>query len=121
MPKVMIIEDDNSMRFLLSTLLQLEGFQVVEDNGCGESDGIIRVMERERPDVIYMDVHIGNKSGVDVLKIIRKNEILNSIKVLMSSGMDLSLECQQGGADGFIMKPFMPEELIANIKSLLAN
>jgi DNA-binding response OmpR family regulator len=121
MPKVMIIEDDNSMRFLLGALLQLEGFQVIEDNGCGDNEGIIRVMEKERPNAIYMDVHIGNKSGIDVLKIIRKNEILNTTKVLMSSGMDLSLECTQAGADGFIMKPFMPEELIAQIKAMSAN
>ncbi len=121
MPKVMIIEDDNSMRFLLSTLLQFEGFQAIEDNGCGENEGIIRIIEKERPNVIYMDVHIGNKSGIDVLKIIRKNEAMNSIKVLMSSGMDLSLECTQAGADGFIMKPFMPEDLIAQIKAMSAN
>jgi len=118
MPKVMIIEDDNSMRFLLSTLLQLEGFQVIEDSGCGESEAIIAVMSSEHPDVIYMDVHIGNKSGVDVLKLMRKNADLNKLKVLMSSGMDLSLECTQAGADGFIMKPFMPEELIDKIKTM---
>lgn len=121
MPKVMIIEDDNSMRFLLSTLLQLEDFQTIEDNGCGENEKIFQVIESEHPDVIYMDVHIGNKSGIDVLKIIRKNEAFNSIKILMSSGMDLSLECEQAGAEGFIMKPFMPEELIAKIKIMSAN
>lgn len=120
MSKVMIIEDDNSMRFLLNTLLQLEDFQVIEDNGCGESEAIIGVMERERPDVIYMDVHIGNKSGIDVLKLMRQNKALDSIKVLMSSGMDLSLECTQAGAEGFIMKPFMPEELIDKIKEMSA-
>lgn len=118
MPKVMIIEDDNSMRFLLNTLLQLEGFQVIEDSGTGESEAIISVIDRERPDVIYMDVHIGNKSGVDVLKLMRTNKALDSLKVLMSSGMDLSIECTQAGADGFIMKPFMPEELIEKIKTM---
>jgi DNA-binding response OmpR family regulator len=120
MSKIMIIEDDNSMRFLLNTLLQMEGFQAIDDNGCGDNEVIIHDIENERPDVIYMDVHIGNKNGIDVLKIIRKNEALNSIKVLMSSGMDLAIECEQAGAEGFIMKPFMPEELIAKIKSMCA-
>ncbi|MEN6299140.1 MAG: response regulator [Anaerolineaceae bacterium] len=120
MPKIMIIEDDNSMRFLLGALLQLEGYQVFEDNGCGENEGIIAVLERELPDIIFMDVHIGNKNGMDVLKLIRNNSVLNEVKVLMSSGMDLTDECIQGGANGFIMKPFTPEDLIAQIKSLSA-
>jgi DNA-binding response OmpR family regulator len=55
---------------------------------------------------------------VDVLKLMRTNKALDSLKVLMSSGMDLSIECTQAGADGFIMKPFMPEELIEKIKTM---
>ncbi|NMC12215.1 MAG: response regulator [Chloroflexi bacterium] len=121
MPKVMIIEDDNSMRFLLGTLLQMEGLQVIEDDGCGENDAIIGIMEHELPDAVYMDVHIGNKNGVDILKLIRNTPALNSIKILMSSGMDHSNECMQAGANSFIMKPFMPEDLIAEIKNLTAS
>jgi DNA-binding response OmpR family regulator len=76
------------------------------------------------PDVVIIDVHLRVGGGVDVngfelLRQIRRDEFLKDSKVIMYSGMDLRLESKQSGADDFIMKPFMPDELIRKINNLV--
>jgi DNA-binding response OmpR family regulator len=121
MSRIMLVEDDPTMLDLLSTLLKLEGFEVVFfDEGIGILDSI----KERRPDLIVMDVHLrlgGGKeiSGFDLLEKIRTDAVLKRTKVIMSSGMDLRFESKESRADDFILKPFMPEELIGKIKKLV--
>jgi DNA-binding response OmpR family regulator len=69
--------------------------------------------------LILLDVHLRNVSGFDLVKGLRQDEQLKTTQVLMASGMELSVECRQAGADGFILKPFMPEELVGKIRNAL--
>ena len=68
MAKVMLIEDDVSMVYLLKTLLNLEGFEV-----CPLTDlsNIIGSIHAERPDLLLMDVHLVGINGLDLLREIR--------------------------------------------------
>jgi len=118
MNKIMLVEDDATMLSLLSTLLQMEGFDVSQ---AGEEDleGILREITRERPALTLIDVNLRQASGLDLLEQIRANADLKEIKVLMSSGMDVGHECLQAGADGFMLKPYMPDELIKKIKYIM--
>jgi CheY-like chemotaxis protein len=59
-----------------------------------------------------MDVNLRLGSGLELLSAIRSNSLLDNIRVIMSSGMDFKTECLQKGAQGFIMKPYMPDDLI---------
>jgi DNA-binding response OmpR family regulator len=120
MVKVMLVEDDPTMFQLLNTLLSLEGYDVF--TAYGDSD-ILESMKREKPDLIMMDVHLrvgGGKevNGFELLKKIRSDETFNGQKVIMSSGMDFRIKSIEEGADGFLLKPFMPEELIKMIEGL---
>jgi len=117
--KVMLIEDDETMLSLISTLLEFEGFQVskLEKDGCIED--ILDCIRHEKPDLILLDVHLRRTNGFDLLQEMRQDEELKSTHVLMSSGMELSSKCNQEGADGFILKPYMPEELVGKIRSFL--
>jgi len=114
--RIMLVEDDATMRGLLQTLLEIEGFQVLVNVGADESaimDGIRSV----HPDLLLLDVHLRNANGLSILKQI-KADGSNQFPVLMSSGMDLRLQCQDLGADGFLMKPYSPDDLIRQIRSL---
>jgi DNA-binding response OmpR family regulator len=117
--KVMLIEDDETMLSLITTLLEFEGFQVsqLEKDGCLED--ILDCIRHEKPELILLDVHLRRTNGFDLLERMRQDEELKSTRVLMSSGMELSKQCDQGGADGFILKPYMPEELVGKIRSFL--
>jgi CheY-like chemotaxis protein len=121
MPKVMLIEDDVSMLSLLSTLLDYEGFGVVEIGTRRNIDDVINLIQQERPDLLLIDVHIGRLNGFDLLHRLRTDGILEGIRVLMSSGMDLRNRADFEGADGFILKPYMPEDLIGKIHHILGK
>ena len=120
MPKVMLVDDDVTILSLLQTLLELEGFQVLQLNGEGKPDEILGVFHREKPDLVLLDVHLHHISGFDLLHLIRQDEELDSVRILMSSGMELSSKCTQEGADGFILKPYMPDELVKKIQIILS-
>lgn len=115
MAKVLLVEDDATMLALLRTLLEIEGYQVVRLNINEEPLSVIR---REKPDIVLLDVHLRNANGLDVMRQLRQDLEIARTRVLMASGSDVSLECKSAGADGFIMKPFMPDDLISAIRRL---
>jgi CheY-like chemotaxis protein len=110
----MLVEDDATMRILLKTLLEIDDHQV-ELVSDPKQDILKTILERQ-PDVLIMDVHLRYQNGLEVLKTIHKQELPWKLYILMASGMDLRYECMQAGADGFLMKPYMPEELTRQLK-----
>lgn len=121
MPKVLLIEDDNTMLTLLCTLLRFEGFDISQLGSEESVDEIMDLIRKENPDLILLDVHLHQIDGFDLLKNIREDEKVKSARVLMSSGMDFRDRCKQEGADGFILKPYMPEDLIKKIRKTLGE
>jgi DNA-binding response OmpR family regulator len=119
MHKVILIEDDDTMRSLLHTLLEFEGFEVVPMERTSKLEEILEQLRKEKPALIFLDVHLKNLNGFDLVKGLRQDAALQATRVLMSSGMELSLQCRQAGADDFILKPFMPEELVEKIRSTI--
>ena len=116
--KVMLVEDDLTMFSLLSTLLEMEGFEVVklmEENPVR----IIQTLQQQLPDLVLLDVHLRQFNGLDLLKQIKQDVRFHKVKILMSSGMNFRAECLEAGADDFILKPYMPDALIAQIHRLL--
>ena len=111
MLKVMLIEDDPTMVSLLTTLLDLEGFMVHAPSDH-QMAGLLSAIIDEHPQIALVDVNLRTGSGLDLVREIRHAPEIKDIRILMSSGLNLKQECMQAGADGFIMKPFMPDELI---------
>jgi CheY-like chemotaxis protein len=115
----MLVEDDPTMRSLLKTLLELEKFQVIAQSDLQENNILTLVLE-EQPDVLIMDVNLRNTNGINVLQQLRSAESTPTIKVLMVSGQDLQQECLNAGANGFLLKPYMPSDLIQWIRTQTA-
>jgi DNA-binding response OmpR family regulator len=113
MPKVLLAEDDHTMVSLLKTLLRLEGFEVV---ALDVNADVSAAVERENPDALLMDVHLGKQSGMDIVQAIRKNPALANVRIVMTSGLNVKEECLKHGADHFLMKPFMPDDLLSLLK-----
>ena len=116
----MLIEDDKTMLSLLSTLLKMEGYQVATFANEKSIDELLASLNKEKPDAAMIDVHLPHINGIDLLSRLRKEPELKSIRILMSSGLDKSEECKQAGADDFILKPYMPDELINRIRRVLS-
>jgi DNA-binding response OmpR family regulator len=121
MPKVMVIEDDPTMLTLLVSLLEIEGFDVAQANHRQKIDAVLGEVLAEQPDVLLLDIQLSHFSGFDLMRKLKHGDRFRNIKILVSSGRDLSHECLQEGADSFLMKPYMPDELIENIYSLLGS
>ncbi len=115
MIKILIIEDDEAMVSLLGTLLGLEGYHVI--NLSLYDQDIIQFVQDTLPDLILLDVHLGQQNGLELVKGFKELSNLKTIKVIMTSGLDLGGNCKAAGADEFIQKPYMPDELLEKIKS----
>lgn len=116
MSKVMLIEDDPTMINLLGTLLEMEGFEVIK---LARFNAVLDEIKAVMPDVVLMDVHLNDADGLVFCAGIRGDEEIADMKVIMSSGMDMKHESNQAGADDFLLKPYMPDELISKIKTML--
>jgi DNA-binding response OmpR family regulator len=116
MTKVLIIEDDLSMRSLLKTLLEIENFQVnvLEVNNPVD---LVSQIQNSDPDVILMDVNLKSTDGLAILRQIRHGAPeQKKFRVIMTSGEDKKQECLMAGADEFLLKPYMPTDLIQKLK-----
>jgi DNA-binding response OmpR family regulator len=116
--KVLLAEDDTTMVSLLTTLLNMEGFNVV---AMQADDDIPAAVRRENPDVLLLDVHLLHQNGFDILDTIRNSADTARARVVMSSGSNVREECMRHGANGFLMKPYMPDELITILKQTIKS
>jgi CheY-like chemotaxis protein len=116
MAKILLVEDDQTMRTILKTLLEIEGHQVATLPDRKKPDEILPFINGDVPDIMLVDVHLQNQSfnGYELVKRLRAEggPELSHVRVVMSSGMDVKELCIQSGADAFLMKPYMPDELI---------
>ena len=118
MSKVLLGEDDATMVSLLTTLLKMEGFDVL----VAESEADIpALVQSERPDVLFLDVHLGHQSGLEILDSLRRQDGTRTVRVIMTSGMNLKEDCIARGANAFLLKPYMPDELVATFKRVIAG
>jgi len=113
MEKVLLAEDDATMVGLLKTLLKMEGFEVI---ALDVNPGFAAAVQPERPHALFIDVHLGGQSGMKILQSIRKNRDTANIRVIMTSGLNMRDECIRNGANAFLLKPFMPDDLISVLK-----
>jgi DNA-binding response OmpR family regulator len=116
--KVLLAEDDVMMVSLLTTLLKMEGFSVVALQADADVPAAVRV---EKPDILLLDVHLLRQNGFDILDALRNSEDTAGTRVVMSSGADVREECLQHGANGFLLKPYMPDELITILKKTMKS
>ena len=118
MPKVLIIDDDESMTSLLTTLLKLEGYQTFASK---DGSGVPGILIDEKPDLVLMDCKLKDRDGIDILVEIRSNPLLADLPIIMTSGMDLSYESELKGADEFLLKPYSPSLLLEIIKNHISG
>jgi CheY-like chemotaxis protein len=73
---------------------------------------VFESVRNDRPDVLLLDVHLPHINGLEVLDQVRGDEETRDLKVVMTSGLNLELECKNHGADDFLLKPYMPDDLL---------
>jgi len=109
MTKVLLADDDFTMVSLLKTLLELERYQVM--TLLDKPGDILANIREAKPDVLLLDLFLGDRNGMDLVRQIRRDSGLKNIRIIMVSGLDKTEECLAAGADKFLLKPYMPNEL----------
>lgn len=118
--KVIIIDDDQMTCNLIETFLQLDNFETASFNQIGP-DGIIPILEREKPDIIFLDFHLGSNETLQYVTAIREDPTWNHLPIIMTSAIDYNKICRDAGANDFIVKPFNWEEVTQHINLLLSD
>jgi len=117
-PTVLIVDDDERMREYMRASLELEGYTVLE---AGTADEGMAVLEGEQqPQLILLDVMMPGMDGWGMLQRIQERH--GSIPVIMFSGQvdeQSAARAEERGASGFVGKPFDPQQLIDQAKSIL--
>lgn len=113
--KVLLVEDDATMQAVLRTLLEIEGFQVVLAPDHRSLSELVTFIKGEKPDVMLLDVHVREVNGIDVLRELRLDSEFAATRIVMTSGLDMKEKCLAAGATSFLMKPYMPDELIKKL------
>ncbi len=116
MATILVADDDKVMLGLLTTLLELEGDQAITISRPEQ----LRPKAKEiRPALILLDYYLAGGSSITALRELKSDPELKDIPVLVASGMDRQDECLTAGADGFILKPFRPTDLLDRIRELM--
>jgi CheY-like chemotaxis protein len=77
-----------------------------------------QTIKYHNPDAMIIDFHISGSDRLEIVKTIKSDPSLHKIKVIVASGTNMYKESMRVGADYFIQKPFMPSELLNNLKLL---
>jgi molybdenum cofactor synthesis domain-containing protein len=115
--KIMLVEDDNNMRSLLQTLLEFEGHQIVAYAGI-QNENILEEVRKVNPHALILDNQLVHSSGIELLKELRRETSMTALPVMITSGRDLSAQAEAAGANKFLLKPYMPDELIGWLQTL---
>ena len=116
-PRVLVVDDDERLRQYVRMSLEFEGY-AVRDAGSAEEG--LEALEEEAPDLILLDVMMPQVDGWQMLQRIQERH--GSIPVIMFSGkvdQRSAAEAASRGAQGFIGKPFDPQQLIERTRQLL--
>jgi two-component system phosphate regulon response regulator PhoB len=114
--KLLIIDDDPTTCQLLALQLEMEGYA---STTLSDPEQVLDVIAEESPNLLLVDYHLGTHNGLDVLHTIRNHEESRYLTAIVMSALDHQQECEAAGADGFVLKPFSLQELVAIIQNVL--
>lgn len=114
-PKVLVVDDEDSLRMGVKRLLELEGYQV--DTAENGTEGIRKGSEGDY-DIAVIDLKMPDIGGIDVLKNLREKRP-NTVYFIATAfaSYDTAVQATKLGADGYIPKPFTSEELYHNLET----
>ena len=119
MPTILIVDDEEDIRELVSLNLAREGYDLLE---AGDGLVALNLARKQCPDLIILDLMLPQKDGFSVFRDLRSDSRTHGIPVLMLTArgkLDDRLAGLHMGADDYITKPFSPKELLLRVRNVL--
>lgn len=116
--KVLIVDDEPAILMSLEFLLRKNGYAVFIARSGTEAR---EVAEREKPEVVVLDIMMPDVDGYQVCEFIKSHAVLSSTRVIFLSAKSKETDIEKGlslGADAYLTKPFSTKVLLEKIKSL---
>ncbi len=117
--RILLVEDEEDIAALIKLQAEISGYKLHV-----EVDGIngFRAVERERPDLVLLDIMLPGQNGLDVVRKMKGSPDLKNIPIIILSAKREELDVVLGlelGADDYVPKPFSPKVLFSRIKAVL--
>jgi len=119
--KILVVDDEIFIRSIIRYTLENEGYTVFEACNGNEVEAMIA---ETRPDLVLLDYHMPGKDGIEVLSDMRQCISTKSLPVIILTAnfdKDVKLQGLKNGANDFLNKPFVPEEVLLRVRNILQH
>lgn len=117
--KILVIDDENTLRHFLRLHLQERGYHVTE---APDGKTAIQLIDREHFEVALVDLHLTDMDGLDIMRHLRQKSPQTSVIILTAyASVDSAVEALRQGAHDYLTKPFETTELLASVADGIAR
>jgi twitching motility two-component system response regulator PilH len=114
--KILIVDDSMGMVRMIQSVLEKEGYQAI---GLSDPSRIEQTIDSESPNLILLDVVMPERNGFQVCRSLKNSQAYKSIPIIVVSGKSTPSDrfwAEQQGANGYIVKPFAPNDLLREVR-----
>ena len=119
MPTILVADDDPDLRDILRSILEPEGFEVIE---ASDGKAALDAVRTHHPDLLLLDYLMPHLTGPQVCQALKQDILLRHLPIIMLTGRGEVQDKVTGidsGADDYLVKPFEPKELLARVRMVL--
>lgn len=114
---ILVVDDETDLLEALQTIFSRAGYQHILTATSGEA--ALKIWEEKQPDMIILDVMMPGMDGFEVLKEIRKTSKVPVLMLTARGEADDKFAGFENGADDYLLKPFLPKELLFRVQAIL--
>ncbi|MSR63578.1 MAG: response regulator transcription factor [Planctomycetes bacterium] len=117
--RILVIEDEDSLRMALCDALRAQGFELLE---AADGEAGLALALAEGPDVVLLDLMLPKRDGFSVLRALREDRLAAAVIILSARGEEWDrVQGFEYGADDYVVKPFSMRELLLRVRAALAR